>query len=179
MQVLDEEKAIEGLDWALELIPEKLGELAEEAPQMAMLLPRVAPTLEPELEGFHDVAFAMMPAPMVIGVRDGCFCAHIVVRELINVHPIRTWIGAVGLHLAPEFFRMILPGVVRASLGLENDERDVDALLEALAEVSSAARSWPNRVIASTHNGTWMLPQTGAEDQIAAYAADCVEKVYS
>ena len=76
-----------------------------------------------------------------IGVRDGCFCAHIVVRDLIHIHPIRTWIGALGLHLAPEFFRMILPGVVRVSLGLENDERDVDALLEALAEISRARRA--------------------------------------
>jgi selenocysteine lyase/cysteine desulfurase len=114
-----------------------------------------------------------------IGVRDGCFCAHIVVRELIHIHPIRTWIGALGLHVAPEFFHKILPGVVRVSLGLENDERDVDALIQALAAICRAPRSWPNRVIASTHNGTWMLPHTDTEDRIAAYAADCVERVYS
>jgi hypothetical protein len=69
--------------------------------------------------------------------------------------------------------------VVRVSLGLENDDQDVDALIQALTEISRAPRSWPNRVIASTHNGTWMLPHTVTEDQIAAYAADCVDQVYS
>jgi selenocysteine lyase/cysteine desulfurase len=114
-----------------------------------------------------------------IGVRDGCFCAHEIVRELIHIHPIRTWIGAAGLHLAPAFFRTILPGVVRVSLGLENEARDVEALIEALAEIARAPRSWPNQVIASTHNGTWMLPHTATEDEIAAYAANCAERVYS
>ena len=51
--------------------------------------------------------------------------------------PIRTWIGAVGLHLAPEFFRTLLPGVVRISLGLEKARTqtllsyEVDEHLEA------------------------------------------------
>jgi selenocysteine lyase/cysteine desulfurase len=113
-----------------------------------------------------------------IGVRDGCFCAHAIVRDLIHIHPIRTFIGAVGLYLAPEFFRLILPGVVRVSLGLENDEQDIDALIQALSAISLAPRSWPNRVIAATHNGTWMLPHTTIQDQIEGYSAARAAKVY-
>jgi hypothetical protein len=48
-----------------------------------------------------------------------------------------------------------------------------------LTEISRAPRSWPNQVIAATHNGTWMLPRSGVEDQIAAYVEACVQEVYS
>jgi selenocysteine lyase/cysteine desulfurase len=113
-----------------------------------------------------------------IGVRDGCFCAHAIVRDLIKIHPIRTFIGAVGLRLAPEFFRLILPGVVRVSLGLENDERDIEALIQALSDISRTPRSWPNRVIAATHNGTWMLGHTTVQDQMEDYSAARAAKVY-
>jgi selenocysteine lyase/cysteine desulfurase len=114
-----------------------------------------------------------------IGVRDGCFCAHTIVRDLINIHPIRTFIGAVGLHLAPEFFRLILPGVVRVSLGLENDERDVDALIQALVEIAHTPRSRPNRIIAATHNGTWFLSHTAVQDQMEDYSAARLQQVYA
>jgi selenocysteine lyase/cysteine desulfurase len=114
-----------------------------------------------------------------IGVRDGCFCAHAIVRDLIKIHPIRTLIGAVGLHLAPDFFRLILPGVVRVSLGLENDKRDIDALIQALLKISRTPRSWPNRIIAATHNGTWMLAHTPIQDEMRDFSAARVTSVYS
>jgi tetratricopeptide (TPR) repeat protein len=71
MEALDEEAAREGLDWALELIPEMIAELAAQAPPLAMMQMRVSPTQNAELEGFHDVSMGMMPQPMVFGVRDG------------------------------------------------------------------------------------------------------------
>jgi selenocysteine lyase/cysteine desulfurase len=114
-----------------------------------------------------------------IGVRDGCFCAHFISRELAGIHPIRTLIGALGLYVARDFFREILPGLVRVSFGLENDKHDVDALIEALGHISRTPRSFPNRVIAATHNGTWMLPHTAIEHQIEAYSASRVAEVYS
>jgi selenocysteine lyase/cysteine desulfurase len=114
-----------------------------------------------------------------IGVRDGCFCAHFIVRDLTHIHPIRTLIGAAGLVLAPEFFRRILPGLVRVSLGLENDERDVDILTQTLDEISSTPRSFPNRVIAATHNGTPSLPRTAAQAQIEEYVVVRTARVYS
>jgi hypothetical protein len=95
------------------------------------------------------------------------------------IHPIRTLIGAVGLILAPEFFRLILPGLVRVSFGLENDERDVDALIQVLDKIASAPRSRSNRIIASTHNGTPRLPHTCVQDRMRDYAAACATRVYS
>jgi hypothetical protein len=114
-----------------------------------------------------------------IGVRDGCFCAHLLSRDLMGIHPIRTFIGAVGLHVAPEFFRRILPGLVRVSLGLENEERDVDTLLHTLAEIARTPRSFANRVIAATHNGTPSLPRTAAQGRIEDYVAARADQVYA
>ncbi len=114
-----------------------------------------------------------------IGVRNGCFCAHFIARDLMDIHPIRTFIGAVGLLVAPEFFRRILPGLVRVSLGLENGERDVDTLIQALAEIAGTPRSFANRVMAATHNGTPSLPRTTAQDQIEDYVAARTDQVYS
>jgi len=71
MRVEQDETARKGLDWALEIIPEQIEDLAAKAPQLAMLQLNVVPTSHPELQGFHDVSLPMMPVPMVCGVRDG------------------------------------------------------------------------------------------------------------
>jgi hypothetical protein len=97
----------------------------------------------------------------------------------MGIHPIRTFIGAVGLMVAPEFFRTVLPGLVRVSLGLENEERDVDTLIRVLAEIASAPRSCSERITAYTHNGTPLLPRTEVGEQIVQYAAARASQVYS
>ncbi|NIN63726.1 MAG: hypothetical protein GTO63_03225, partial [Anaerolineae bacterium] len=98
---------------------------------------------------------------------------------LIKIHPIRTLSGALGLHLAPAFIRPLLPGLVRVSLGMENDERDVDTLIQALGRIASTPRSRTERGLASTHNGTPFLPHTAVQDQMREYAAACATRVYS
>jgi hypothetical protein len=70
MHVLEDEAARKGLKWSLEVVQDLIDERASEIPQLAMFKPRVVPSTNPELEGFHDVAFGMLP-PMVLGVRDG------------------------------------------------------------------------------------------------------------
>ncbi|UCC64312.1 MAG: aminotransferase class V-fold PLP-dependent enzyme [Anaerolineae bacterium] len=127
----------------------------------------------------HNLAAKELGERAGIGVRDGCFCAHFIVRDLTYIHPIRTFIGAVGLILAPEFFRRILPGLVRVSLGMENDENDVDTLIRTLGEIASVPRSFPNRVLAVTHNGTPCLPRTAVQGQIRDYVAARAAQVYS
>jgi selenocysteine lyase/cysteine desulfurase len=127
----------------------------------------------------HNLAAKELGERGGIGVRSGCFCAHFVVRDLISIHPIRTFIGAVGLFLAPEFFRLILPGLVRVSFGMQNDEQDVDTLIRVLERIASAPRSRVNRIMASTHNGTPFLPHTQVQDQTKEYVTACATRVYS
>lgn len=68
-----------------------------------------------------------------IGTRNGCFCAHILVKRLVNISP--------GLE---KFQRMMvtilpmikLPGLLRISLGIENSGEDIDALICALNKIT-------------------------------------------
>jgi selenocysteine lyase/cysteine desulfurase len=58
-----------------------------------------------------------------IGVRTGCFCAHLLVKRLLNIHPLRARLADLFMLLLPGFTAPILPGLVRISFGLENNGR--------------------------------------------------------
>jgi len=70
-----------------------------------------------------------------VGVRHGCFCAHPYLLELL------------GLDWDAKFLQAIrdgastngpgIPGAVRASLGIYNDDRDVEVLLDAVATLAA------------------------------------------
>ncbi|MEZ5070756.1 MAG: aminotransferase class V-fold PLP-dependent enzyme [Bacteroidales bacterium] len=69
-----------------------------------------------------------------IGIRVGCHCAHILVKHVLGVGP--------GLERFQRFIQtlvpgMTFPGMARVSLGLENTEEDVDALLAALRALAA------------------------------------------
>jgi selenocysteine lyase/cysteine desulfurase len=66
-----------------------------------------------------------------VGVRTGCHCAHIIVKHLLGVGPGLQRFQRVIVTLFP---KLSLPGIVRVSLGLENTEAEVEALLQALIE---------------------------------------------
>jgi selenocysteine lyase/cysteine desulfurase len=71
-----------------------------------------------------------------VAVRHGCFCAHPYLMELLGVHagPFIEEIRRGGSTSAPG-----IPGAVRASLGIYNDEADVDALLDAVRTLARRA----------------------------------------
>ncbi len=70
LKVRNEKVAREKLTMALEFVSEELADLASEVPPLAMLAMQVEPTMS-DLDGFLDVRMAMLPEPMVCGVRDG------------------------------------------------------------------------------------------------------------
>jgi selenocysteine lyase/cysteine desulfurase len=86
------------------------------------------------IEGMpHALAAAILGVEGAIGVRNGCFCAHPYVKEL--------------LHVSPEDDRRLtaevtagnksnMPGMVRASLGCFSNEEDVDRLVEMLERIA-------------------------------------------
>jgi selenocysteine lyase/cysteine desulfurase len=87
------------------------------------------------IEGMHhSLVSAILGTEGGIGVRDGCFCAHPYVKELLHVSPEedRTYTAEV---LAGDKSRM--PGMVRASLGCYNTRGDIDALIGMLDRVAS------------------------------------------
>ena len=95
-----------------------------------------------------------------LGVRTGCFCAHILVKRLMGIHPAREALSNLGLKFAPRLTKSVLPGLVRVSFGLGNEESDVRRLARALARIAGRRPSPAMRLVAKLHNATPNLPST-------------------
>jgi cysteine desulfurase / selenocysteine lyase len=67
-----------------------------------------------------------------IGVRSGCFCAHLGVMHLLNLSAPEAEEARARMRLGT---LEGVPGAVRISLGLQNSAADVDRLMEALGEL--------------------------------------------
>jgi selenocysteine lyase/cysteine desulfurase len=112
-----------------------------------------------------------------IGVRTGCFCAHLMVQQLMRIHFFRTFIAEVFLKIIPGQLTHLLPGIVRVSFGIENNKNDVDHLIHVLQKIASARRSVIQRIIASTYNGTPFIPKS-AEKEIDRFTEMAVKGVF-
>lgn len=87
-----------------------------------------------QVEGMsHFLVAAILSVEFAIGVRDGCFCAHPYVLELLRLDEQD---AARYRNEMMSGCRANLPGLVRISFGLYNTRADVDRLLEALAVIS-------------------------------------------
>jgi selenocysteine lyase/cysteine desulfurase len=75
-----------------------------------------------------------------IGVRSGCHCAHLTVKRLAAIPP---WAEQFQRVILTVLRRFELPGVVRVSLGIENTEADVDALLSIVDGVARRPKAGP------------------------------------
>jgi len=94
-----------------------------------------------DLKGFmaHTVA-RRLAARGGIGVRSGCHCAHLTVKRLAGIPP---WAEQVQRLILTVLRRFELPGVVRVSLGIENTEADVDALLGVMDGIARRPKAGP------------------------------------
>jgi selenocysteine lyase/cysteine desulfurase len=113
-----------------------------------------------------------------VGVRCGCFCAHLLVKELLHIHPLRACAADLGLMLAPHFIAPLLPGLVRFSVGLENDPADIESCLQTMQRIVNSPRPWYMRFLGSTYNGLPFLPQTATSDLMQSFAKTASERVY-
>jgi cysteine desulfurase / selenocysteine lyase len=91
----------------------------------------------------HGLSAAIIGTEGAIGVRNGCFCAHPYVKELMHVSPEDDRILAAEV-IAGNKSRM--PGLVRASLGCYNNEADIDTLAEML-----------EKIVRKEYKGTYVL----------------------
>jgi selenocysteine lyase/cysteine desulfurase len=85
------------------------------------------------VEGMHhSLVAAILGIEGGIGVRDGCFCAHPYVKELLHVTPEE---DRILTHEVLSGDKSRMPGMVRASLGCYNTRGDIDALVEMLHRI--------------------------------------------
>ena len=80
----------------------------------------------------HAQAAAILSYEHGIGVRNGCFCSHPFILQLLHVPEttameIRTWLKE-GNHSS-------IPGGIRVSFGLYNTEQELDRLIHAMDEI--------------------------------------------
>jgi len=111
-----------------------------------------------------------------IGVRAGCHCAHLLIKRLLNIDPLLALMQGLILTLFPQ---IVLPGLVRVSLGIENSAEDVDTLIHVLGKIAQQPRAGVDRHFASTHNGTPILPQTDVQQQMDDFARAAAQRVYT
>jgi len=86
------------------------------------------------LVGYRDpLLAAILSAEHAIGVRHGCFCAHPLMTHLLGVPDVE----AARLHAELRAGRRpLLPGAVRASIGLGTTVEDIDRLVGALRKIA-------------------------------------------
>jgi selenocysteine lyase/cysteine desulfurase len=104
----------------------------------------------------HALVAAALSAEHAIGVRHGCFCAHPYITHLLGLTPrqadeVRNELRR-GEHAH-------VPGAVRASFGIGTAHDDVDALCDALTELTT---SGPRLDYVQDHATGDFLPTTDA-----------------
>jgi selenocysteine lyase/cysteine desulfurase len=131
------------------------------------------------LEGMpHNMVAKELAELGGIGVRSGCFCAPLLVKWMLRIHPLRARAANIALRIWPRLSANMLPGLIRISLGLENSRADIDQLLHALEQISLAPRSAATKLAAALHSGSALLPGTETQARIAAFSQSISEKVY-
>ena len=114
-----------------------------------------------EISGIpHNLAARLLAEAGAIGTRSGCFCAHLFVQRLLGIHPLRAWLAGLLMKVSPAFGKSLLPGLVRVSIGAENDESDLDALFTTLDRIMTIPQSPFVRTLSRIRNGIPVLPDT-------------------
>jgi selenocysteine lyase/cysteine desulfurase len=126
----------------------------------------------------HNLVAEKLAEEGGIGVRNGCFCAHILVKRLLGIHPVREALANVGLRLSPRLTKSLLPGLVRVSFGIENDERDIGRLVTSLKKIAAEPVCLMDRLLARTHNATPVVPDTDIRRRMRAFAERDIENVF-
>ncbi len=103
-----------------------------------------------------------------IGVRCGCHCAHMLIKRLLNIHPLLELLQGLIVTLFPQ---VSLPGLTRISLGIENSAEDIDTLLRVLDKIARQPRAGVDNPFAST--------QTDIQRQMADFARAAAQRVYT
>ena len=82
----------------------------------------------------HALVAAILSVEGGIGVRNGCFCAHPYILQLLRVSPEQARPTREAIRHGD---RRNLPGLVRVSFGCYNNKEEINRLLEMLSIIAS------------------------------------------
>lgn len=126
----------------------------------------------------HNLAAKLLAETGGIGTRSGCFCAHLFVKRLLGIHPLRAWLAELLLKMSPTFMKPLLPGLVRVSIGAENDESDLGAFFAALDRIITIRQSPFVRALSIIRNGVPVLPDTFTGRKTEAAIRERLREIY-
>ncbi len=129
----------------------------------------------------HNRVAQLLAQDWGIGVRNGCFCAHMLLKQLLGYGKgVRKVLDRIVGRM-PIASRPMLPGLVRASFGLANTRADVDRLVWALGAIAQQGRraAWHHRALAAVHLAAPRLPQAPIDCAMKAYYQAAVADVYA
>jgi selenocysteine lyase/cysteine desulfurase len=127
----------------------------------------------------HNLAAKELAEYGGIGIRSGCFCAHILIQQILKIQKIRSLGAEMTSIIIPENTRKCLPGLIRVSFGIENDETDVETLVKTIEIILKKPRSQINKLLALAYNGTLFVPKTKTEQKMRSFVNLIAKKVYS
>lgn len=112
--------------------------------------------------GYAQLA-AALSAEYGIGVRHGCFCAHPLVSDLLDLddHAVAGIASALRAGQRPA-----LPGAVRLSVGLGTVSTDIDRLVDAVQQIAIDGPRWTYRTSADGKD-CWPDPDPRPRPQLA------------
>jgi selenocysteine lyase/cysteine desulfurase len=122
----------------------------------------------------HDKLYANKLAKQLalaggVGIRFGCHCAHIMVKKLLNLNPPLERIQWTIQKLLP---KMQLPGVARISIGLVNNESDIDGFIKTLKEITGKPDISEDNLESAVYSTEVV------KEQITAFIKSVEKKVY-
>ncbi len=126
----------------------------------------------------HNLAAKEIAEYGGIGVRSGCFCAHMLIQQILKVQKIRAVGARMTSIIIPAKTGMLLPGTIRVSIGIENSETEIMYFLQIVRQIISKPRSNVNKILARIYNGAATLPKTHAEERIKTYVKSVVQKIF-
>ena len=129
-------------------------------------------------ETHHNLVTKQLAEKGGITVRNGCLCAHLLVKHLMKMSMAQRLLSNLSMIMFPEFTKKFLPGIVRMSFGIGNIREDVDRVIEQLAGVAGQRQPLINRIFARMNYASPVLPVTAEQKRIDAFVSDVVERVY-
>jgi len=103
-----------------------------------------------------------------IGVRYGCHCAHMLIKHLLNIHPLLEQFQGLMVTL---FSKVSLPGLTRVSLGIENTAEEIDTLIKVLGKIARQPQT--------SMDNPFSPPQTATQQKMNVFAQAVAQRVYS
>jgi selenocysteine lyase/cysteine desulfurase len=127
----------------------------------------------------HNVVARELAEYGGIGVRNGCFCAHLLIKHLIGLKPLRLFVAKLLMMFVPTLGTVYLPGLVRVSFGLENDKNEVRYFIKILKQINSRKRILINRLLGATNSGSGFRTHPLVPKPIKNFIDTSVKRVYS